>query len=335
MIASTPAAWIVWPCVLAASVGLSALFSGMETGLYVLNKVRLDVRAEAGSRQAGRLRRLLKTPNNLLSVLLIGTNIANYAVAFSLTTMFALAGWGDGAEWYSMAAGTLLLFVLGETVPKTVFHRLAEKLTYSLGWTLSVADVLFKVVGLSYLLRAVSWLAMAPIRRRRGVVAEGRLGEIFAEGQASGVLTHPQAVIALLHPGTVATRVMNIGDVRLADVMVPLTRAIAIRQDTTRGVLMRMLRKHNYSRLPVRDETGDVVGILDVYEVLIDESVTVPAARMTVPLKLPAGMNVTEALYAMRGARNMMAVVQKDDKSVGIVTIKDLVEEIVGELEEW
>jgi len=327
MIAATQAAWIVWPCVLAASVGLSALFSGMETGLYVLNKVRLDLRAEAGSRQARRLRRLLKKPNNLLSVLLIGTNVASYAVAFSLTTMFALAGWGDSAQWYSLAAGTLLLFVLGETVPKTVFHRLAEKLTYSLGWTLSIADVLFKIVGLSYLLRAVSWLAMAPIRHRRGVVAEGRLGEIFVEGQASGVLTHTQAVMA--------DRVMKIGEVRLADVMVPLARAIAIRQDTARDVLMRMLRKHNYSRLPVRDEAGDVVGILDVYEVLIDESVTVPAARMIVPLKLPAEMNVTEALYAMRGARNMMAVVQKDDKSVGIVTIKDLVEEIVGELEEW
>jgi CBS domain containing-hemolysin-like protein len=96
-----------------------------------------------------------------------------------------------------------------------------------------------------------------------------------------------------------------------------------------------MLRKHNYSRGPVLDEAGDVVGILDVYDVLVDEPVAIPAERMTAPLKLPADMTVTEALYAMRRGRHMMAVAQKDGKAVGIVTIKDLVEEIVGELEEW
>jgi len=96
-----------------------------------------------------------------------------------------------------------------------------------------------------------------------------------------------------------------------------------------------VLRKHNYSRVPVLDDSGDVVGILDVYDVLVDESVAIPAERMTAPLKLPSGMTVTEALFAMRRERNMMAVAQKDSKPVGIVTIKDLVEEIVGELEEW
>lgn len=327
MIASAVMDWIAWSAVLAASMALSALFSGMETGVYALNKVRLDLSAEAGSKQARRLRRLLKKPDNLLTVLLIGNNIFNYALAFALTAMFALGGMGQAAEWYSLAVGTLTLFVLGETVPKTIFHRFSDKLTYRLGWVLSVADMVFKVTGLSYLMRAVSWLVMIPVRRRRGVVAEGRVGEIFAEGQASGVLTHTQAVMA--------DRVMKIGDVCLADVMMPLARAVCIRQDTPRDELMGVLRKHNYSRMPVRDAAGDVVGVLDVYEVLVDESVTVPAARMTVPLKLPSDMNVTEALYAMRGAREMMAVVQKGDKPAGIVTIKDLVEEIVGELEEW
>jgi len=327
MIAAASPGWIAWPIVLVAATALSALFSGLETGVYVLNKVRLDLRAEAGGRDAQRLRRLLKKPNNLLAVLLIGTNIASYAVAFALTAMFDLAGMGRATEWYSLAVGTLLLFVLGDTVPKTVFHRLAETLTYRLGWTLSVADVLFKVAGLSYFMRAASWLVMLPVRARQRAAAEGRLGDIFAEGQASGVLTHTQAVMV--------DRVMNIADMTLADVMVPIDKAICIRRDTTREALMQMLRKHNYSRVPVLDDSGDAVGILDVYDVLIDESVAVPAERMTAPLKLPAGMAVTEALYRLQRSREMMAIVQPDGRPVGIVTIKDLVEEIVGELDQW
>lgn len=327
MIATLDPGWIAWPIVLVVATALAALFSGMETGLYVLNKVRLDLRAEAGGRDAKCLRRLLRKPNNLLAVLLIGTNIASYSVAFALTAMFDLAGMGAATEWYSLGFGTLLLFVLGDTVPKTVFHRLAETLTYRLSWTLSVADVLLKITGLSYLMRAAAWLVMLPARARQGAAAEGRLGEIFAEGQASGVLTHTQAVMV--------DRVMNIADVKLADAMVAIDKAICIRRDTARAVLMRMLRKHNYSRVPVRDESGDVVGILDVYDVLIDESVAVPAEKMTEPLKLPAGMSVTEALYRLQRTRSMMAVVQRDGRPVGIVTIKDLVEEIVGELEEW
>jgi len=328
MIAAMNPGWIVWPIVLAVATGLAALFCGMETGIYVMNKVRLDLRAEAGGRDAQRLRRLLKKPNNLLSVLLIGTNVASYAVAFALTAMFDLGGMGGSAEWYALATGTLLLFVLGDTVPKTVFHRLSETLTYRLGWTITAADWAFKVTGLSYLMRAASWLVMLPVRRRQGVVAvESRLADVFAEGQASGVLTHMQAVMV--------DRVMHIADVTLADVMVPIRKAICIRRDTTGDVLIRVLRKHNYSRVPVIDDAGDVVGILDVYDALIGEPVATPAERMTPPMKLPAGMTVTEALFAMRREGNMMAVAQKDGKAVGIVTIKDLVEEIVGELEEW
>jgi len=327
MIAAINPGWIAWPVVLILATVLSGLFSGLETGLYVLNKVRLELRAEAGGRDAKRLRRLLRKPNNLLAVLLIGTNISSYSVAFALTAMFDLAGTGAATEWYSLGFGTLLLFVLGDTVPKSVFHRLSETLTYRLSWALSVSDVLLKFTGLSYLMRAAAWLVMLPVRSRQGAATEGRLGEIFAEGQASGVLTHTQAVMV--------DRVMNIAGVKLADAMVAIEKAICIRRDTARAALMRMLRKHNYSRVPVRDASGDVVGILDVYDVLIDESVAVPAEKMTEPLKLPAGMSVTEALYRLQRTRAMMAIVQKDGRPVGIVTIKDLVEEIVGELEEW
>ena len=327
MIAAAWTAWAIWWVVLIVATAFVALYCGMETGIYVLNKIRLDLRAEAGGRQASRLRRLLRRPNNLLVVLLIGTNISSYAVTFAVTAMFVLAGSGQMAQWYSMAVATPLLFIFGDSVPKDVFHRLAETLTYRLSGLLAASDVLFKVTGLSPLVRSISFLVMLPLRGRQAG-GEERLGAAFAEGRASGVLTHMQSVMA--------DRVMGIGEITLADVMVPADQVVWIGADVAREELLDLVQRNNHSRLPVRGAAGEAVGVLDVYDVLADETATRPAERMADPLLLGEGMVVTDALYRMQRAHRMMAVVTSGgQRPVGIVTIKDLVEEIVGELEEW
>lgn len=326
MIAAAWATWAIWSAVLVVATLFVGLYCGLETGIYVLNKIRLDLRAEAGDRRARLLRRMLRRPNNLLAVLLIGTNLSSYTVTFAVTTMFVLAGSGHAAQWYALAVATPLLFVFGDSVPKDVFHRLSGTLTYRLSWLLAASDVAFKVTGLSPLIRGVSWLLTRPLRARRPI-ADERLAAVFAEGRASGVLTHMQSVMA--------DRVMQIGDVTLADAMVPIDQVTWVRRDVGRDELLQLVRQSSYSRLPVRDEAGLAVGVLDIYDVLADEQLDRPADCMTEPLCLPATMTVTDALYRMQRAHRMMAVVTTGDKPAGIVTIKDLVEEIVGELEEW
>ena len=326
MIAQAWTTWLGWSAVLAAAVAFCALYCGLETGIYVLNKIRLDLRAEAGSRRARFLRRMLARPNNLLAVLLIGTNLSSYAATFAITTMFVLAGTGGAAEWYALAVATPLLFILGDSVPKDVFQRLTETLTYRLSWFLAASDVLFKVTGLSPLVRGVVWLVTLPIRRRQRT-ADERLSAIFTEGAAAGVLSHMQSIMV--------DRVIKIAEVRLGDVMVPIEKVAWIAPHVSRPEMLELVRRSNYSRLPVRDKLGAVVGVLDVYDVLADEDVRRPAERMGEALKLPAGMPVTEALYRMQRGHKMMAIVQSGDRPIGLVTIKDLVEEIVGELEEW
>jgi len=325
VIAAAWTTWLGWALLLVVAVGLTALFCGMETGIYVLNKVRLDLRAEAGNRRARRMRRMLASPNNLLAVLLIGTNLSSYAAAFAVTTMFVLGGSGHAAQWYALAVTTPLLFVLGDSVPKDVFQRLAETLVYRLSGLLAAANVLFRVTGLSPLVRSVSWLVMLPLRR----LGEGeeRLSAIFAEGAAAGVLSHMQSAMV--------DRVMHISDVYLADVMVPMEQVVCIAPDVGRAEMLERVRQNRYSRLPVRGASGEVIGVLDVYDVLAEEAVERPADRMRDALSLPETMPVTEALYRMQRGHCMMAVVRSGGRPAGIVTIKDLVEEIVGELQEW
>ena len=88
-------------------------------------------------------------------------------------------------------------------------------------------------------------------------------------------------------------------------------------------------------RIPYVDDDGRVAGVLNIYDVLVDEDLSPPADKMTAPLVIPADVTVTDALHRMRRGREAMGIVERDGRHVGIVTIKDLVEEIVGELEAW
>ncbi len=324
-------AFLLWGCLLAVGVGLSALYSGMETGIYQINKFRLELRCESGSRSARLLKRLLSNYNNLLAVLLIGTNIAAYAATFAISAMFMLGGAGGATHWYTIAAATPILFIFGEAVPKNIFHRLAERLVYRLSWLLSVSSIIFQACGLSPLLRGFSWLLMrltAAGRRDVQPVGYERFAAIVAEGRASGVLTHSQSIMA--------DRVVRLSRIRLVDVMVAMKSACVAPQEISRDELIDLVSQHNYSRIPLLNSSGNVAGILDIYDVLLDEGLTKPATLARAPLVLPANTTVTDALCEMQRSRTAMAVVTAaNEKHIGIVTIKDLVEEIVGELQAW
>lgn len=311
-------------------VALSAFFSGMELGIYELNKIRLDLRAERGSTPARVLRRMIANPNNMLAVLLTGTNLATYGVTFLVSVMFVRGGCGDqAAQWYTLALVTPILFVFGESVPKNVFQGLAETLVYRLARVLWATNVAFNACGLVPLVRGVSALLMrlaGANHRDRAPLAHG-VATLVAEGRASGLLTLSQSVMA--------DRVMRIADVTLAEVMIPTRNMIWAPVAADAKQLAAIMRDHDYSRLPLLDEAGHVVGAVDTYDVLSADDAQPPEPGM-IPIVLPRNLAVTDALYRMQRANvELAAVAAHDGAHVGIVTIKDLVEEIVGEIHEW
>ena len=310
---------------------IDGLFCGMETGIYVLNKVRLDLRAESGSRSAKTLRRMLRNTNNLLAVLLIGTNVTRYVATFCITSMFVLAGLEINAQWYTMAIATPLLFVVADSIPKAVFHRMAERFTYRFAWLLRIADIVFTACGLAPLVRLISWILIrltGAANRESGGEKITPVASIVAEGHAAGVLTHFQSVMA--------DRVMRIADVRLADIMMPLGEAITAPVGVTRDRLIELMRDRDFSRLPLLNSDGWVAGIIDIYDILADGEPTPPAQHMTPPLLLAGSLHVNEALYRMqRGRVGMAIVLDAAGRHAGMIATKDLLEEIVGELQAW
>ncbi len=322
--------WGGW--ILAAGVGLTmtAIYCGLETGIYVLNKVRLDLHAEAEHHTAGQLKAMLADPNNTLAVLLIGTNIAAYVTTFAVSAMFLLGGAGHQSEWLTIVTATPLLFVLGESVPKNVFQRAGESLVYRMTWILRLSSMLFNALGLAPLVRGFAWLCLKVIPSESMQQTSGGqyLLTVVADSAASGLLTHNQTVMA--------DRVMHLGQVTLDQIMTPIASVQTIALSAGREELMASLGAHNFSRLPAVDDDRAVIGVINIYDVLLDESVSNPSDVMTAPPVLPAETTVTEGLYQMRRTNAPMAVVaDSSGKHAGIVTIKDLVEEVVGELAVW
>jgi len=331
MIAESPLlGFIVWPLAMVVAIAFDSLFCGLETGIYVMNKVRLDLHADAGRRPAVVLKRLLGDAPNLLAVLLIGTNLCRYTATFAIAAMFAMAGYVENAKLLTTAVATPLLFVASDSVPKVVFQRLGAAGVYRFTWLLRGADVFFRLTGISVLVKAIAGALTHLSRSARSArepFATPHLAAIVAEGQASGTLTHFQSAMA--------DRVARLGEVTLQNVMVPMHKAATAGRDVTREQLMRLIARHSYSRVPLLDEARQVVGIIDVYHVLISGDAADPAEKMRPPLVLPSDLNVTDALYRMQRKGEVMATVESGGRHVGLVTMKDLVEEIVGDLEAW
>ncbi len=314
-----------------ASLAMGAMFCGLETGIYVLNKVRLELRCERGQSRARHLRDLLKSPHNLLATILIGTNIAGYLTTFAASGIFLLTGTGVRTEYYTIALTTPLLFVFAESVPKNVFRRGSERLTYRFSWVLRTAKQVFTVVGLVPLVRGFSTglIRLIPGVRQASPLANAGIAAALAESHVTGLLTHNQLAIA--------DRIMNISNVALKEAMQPMEKVVKAPVEITRDELARLFRAHSFSRLPLMEDDR-VRGICDMYQALSDPAEKPPADYMTPALLLDQASPVTDAILTMQREKAVMAVVGGPDPSeapMGIVTLKDLVEPIVGKLRAW
>ena len=236
------------------------------------------------------------------------------------------------SEWTAVLLLTPLVLIFCELLPKNLFHRHGETLTYRLAWFLELSGWLFTVTGVVALSRLLVW-AVLRIAGRGGedrnapLSPGGRVGAILTEGRASGAITDTQSAIA--------QRVVNVSRGRLGDVMVPLAEAVLIDRSADAEDVRRLLAEHGHPRLGVYEgDRRNIVGILNAYDVLLDETGAPPADHVTDALSLPCDAGIIDSLVAMQTGRKSIAIVaDADGHATGLVTAKDLVEEIVGELD--
>ncbi len=315
---------------LLVGLGASALCSGIETGLYTINRVRLAVRVGRGDRAALRIRDELLRPNRMLATVLVGNNFAHYIQSAGATVFLETLQWTPTQMAIANAVVlTPIVFLIGELLPKDLYRAHTDRLTYATVWWVRFVRFVFTVVPLVPLVRGTGELVlwMLGVRPQDAATQRDRVGTLIREGAGSGVLGEEQLAVV--------DRALGMRGRPIVDHAVPWRKVVAIRMDADRGLRERALREHAFSRFPVTSADGQVLGVLHALDVLIDPA-RPTSGLMRPALVLAPDAAVGDAIAAMRKARSTLAVIRGNDgRPQGIVALRDLVQPIAGRLSGW
>jgi putative hemolysin len=311
----------------------SALWSGLETALYVVSRLRLESRLHdrRAARAARRLQRELESPRSALATLLVMNNLSNYLGALALAKLLAATGLPDWAvTLINIAVLTPILFVFAETLPKEVFRTRAEVLAYALCPILTTVRRILTVLGIVPVILFITGFAERllggkPIQTDSGE----RVRAILQEAEGAGVLSQEQAELL--------DRAAAFGTTTVADEMTPWAAVRKIRDSATIAQAAANAVSAGRSRFPLLDRRGHPVGIVSAYDLLRAKSKpgTTPRDLARQPVTIDQATEVPKALAILSEAGSPIAIVTAKSKPVGIVTVKDLVEPLTGDLEAW
>ncbi len=324
---------MLWIGVALVGVFFSALFSGMETGVYGLNVVRMNVMARrTGSgrrrRRAALLLSEIEKPDRLLASLLIGNNLANYTGAIGVSALLTAAGLSDwGIVIVNAAVLTPLLFIFGETLPKDFFRASADRIMPSFGWLLRALRL---VLTACLALPLVRLFGFAVSRLLRGsdpsavATARMRIVALLKEGRRHGVLSESQT--------TLVDRAARLHERRVQNEMTPWSRVTALHADWPRERVDEEARRHVHGHYPVIDRRNRVVGVVRSIDLWLQRDTSV-TTLMSSPVFLEADDPLVTAIRSMRNAGARHAVVRRRDHPVGFIAERDLLEPLLGEIE--
>ena len=314
---------------LIALLVLSALFSSSETALTTVNRIRIRTLAGQGDKRAMTLLAVLQNPEKMLSVILIGNNVVNlYASSLATTVTLSLFG----SKMVGVATGilTLAVLVFGEVAPKTMASRNAEQIALRAAGPVKVLMWLFTplVFVVNNLARLVMKLFGADRPGKRELMTAEELRTIVQVGHEEGVIENSERKMI--------DNVFDFGDRSARDIMIPRIDMTCIDMEAGYDELMEVVREEKYTRIPVYKESADtIVGILNIKDLLFREQ-DKPfriAELMRKPLFTYEQKKTSELMVEMRkNYTNLAIVLDEYGVTAGMVTMEDILEEIVGEI---
>jgi len=323
------------------SVVLAGFFAGSETGIYQLSRLRLRLGIEKKRFAYIILGKCLHDGTALLISILIGTILAQY-LATSVVTYMLLTRLGaeHTAAFVAMLLIAPILFVFSELIPKNLFLYRADTLMPA------VAPVLFGfhkffiwcgAVGfLKWLLRMLSKFSTVAMSAETAItsVERHKIAAILQESREEALLSSVQSDIV--------RRLVVISNIRISSVMTAINDVQMVEVRSDRSALLKKLKECVFTRLPVYDRWSEnIVGFVNVYEALCSADRFSSLHNFVKPIrKLSAETVVSDTIEIMQSENEKIVLVTKvghlgREEPVGIVTMKDLVEELLGELSEW
>ena len=314
---------------LAILVCLSGFFSSAETALVTANRIRMKNLADNGNKRAAKVLKVTSDSGKMLSAILIGNNIVNIS-ASSIATVYAVDVLGDIGSGVATGVLTFIILILGEVAPKTMATIKADSLAMAF---VGVIDFLMYVLTpvifiINKLASSVLFLFRVNPADVETAMTEEEIRTIVDESQESGEIEDEER--EMIH------NVFDLGDSLAKEVMVPRIDMSFVQVDTSYDELIELFREDKYTRLPVYEDTTDnVIGIINMKDLLLidnRESFSIRdilrEAYFTYEHK-----KTSDLLVEMRKNSISLAIVLDEyGVTAGLVTLEDLLEEIVGEI---
>ena len=311
-------------------VGLSFLFSGMETGVLALNRFRVRQRMRAGDRRAETLHGFLENPEDFLWTILVGNTVVNFVI-FSLGTI-QLYHWIGDQPWrwaVFFVVAVFAFYIVCELAPKTLFQRYPNRLSLALARPFRVIHrILAPLVALA------DWFSRGLLHLTGGKAFTGRL---FGSREELRFIMQESAPGLTSEEKTMINRVLDLPNLRVRHVMVPMANAVTIDASMPLSHALAVCRERNLTRVPIVDPaTKRVIGIINLEYILYLENLdlTRPAQDYAqAAFFLLEELHLEEALRRMQHTGGRMAVVLGPaHRETGIISLQDILKLIFGEV---
>ena len=309
---------------------LSGVFSAAEMAISSCNRVRMENEAEDGNKKAARVLKLADEYDNTLSTILLSNNLVNIA-ASSLSTVYIILLTGtDDLAWLITAAVTVLVIIFGETIPKIISKKHANSLSQGMsGFIMALFYLLWPV---NYIVVKITALLSKPFGKKETDEEEEKTDELQAiieTAEDEGVIDSDRSEIV--------AAAIDFSDVSASDVMTARVDIEAIDIDDPVAKIMKQVSRSRKSRFPVyRDSMDNIIGVMHLNPFLkamaSGEKVSIESL-MNEPCYVYKTAKLPHVLDVLKDARQHLAIVTDEySGTLGIVTMEDVLEEIVGDI---
>ncbi|MDO9321158.1 MAG: HlyC/CorC family transporter, partial [Pseudomonas sp.] len=307
----------------------SAFFSSSETGILSLNRYRLRHLAKEGHRGAKRVSALLSRPDRLLGTILIGNNFVNI-LASSIATVLAIQLWGDAGIAIATIGLTLLLLIFGEITPKTLAALRPEAVAYPASLPLALLLKLFYPLVL-----LLGWISNG-LLRLFGIDPTSKRNDSLSTEELRSVVRESEH--ALPNRQNMLLGILDLDHITVNDIMIPRNEVTGIDLDDSLEEIIGQLRTTSHTRLPVfRSDINQIEGVVHMRHIarLLTHNQLTKEALLGAchePYFIPESTPLsTQLINFQKEKRRIGIVVDEYGEALGIVTLEDILEEIVGD----
>jgi len=312
---------------------MSAFFSSAETALLSVSKIRIRTLAEEGNKRAKTVERLVNDTDSLLSTILVGNNLVNIG-ASSLTTALAIQFFGDAGAGIATGVVTIIILICGEITPKSLAAKHADAISFAFAPILSFLVIVLKpIVFILNLVTGFIIKLFGGDNHTSPTLTEEELKTYVTVSHEEGIIEEEEK--EMIH------NVFEFGDTEIREIMTPRIHVVSIPDDVTYEELLNIYREQRFSRIPVHnnEDNDDIIGVLNVKDLLlaqIDRESFNVIDYIREPFVVYEFNNISDVFDRMRQNKKSSLAIVLDEYGImtGIVTIEDMIEEIVGEIDD-